>query len=111
LALLCLPPLAKENSLDSLEAAAQTLTCLLFTRQAPILKLPFFPTQGSIMDAMDVTRLASALQQDQTNTAIQMAVLKKINEVQEQSAMALIAALPQPANNPPHLGSAIDIKA
>lgn len=62
------------------------------------------------MDALDVTRIATAMQQSETNTAIQMAVLKKINEVTEETAMALVAALPQPSN-PPHLGNSIDVRA
>ncbi|BBD76579.1 MULTISPECIES: YjfB family protein [Hydrogenophilus] len=62
------------------------------------------------MDTMDVTQIANVLQQNQVTTAIQTAVLKKINDVQEQTALSLLAALPQPSN-PPHLGNTVDVKA
>ncbi len=50
------------------------------------------------MDAMDVTRLASALQQDQTNTAIQMAVLKRSTRCRNRARCRLLPRFPsQPA--------------
>ncbi len=68
------------------------------------------------MDTMDVVRVATAMQQQQNASALQTAVIKKALEVQEQTAAALLAALPQPApqsapSNPPHLGQAVDVKA
>ncbi|MCX7945624.1 MAG: YjfB family protein [Hydrogenophilus sp.] len=64
------------------------------------------------MEVGDVTRWATALQQQETNAAVQLSVLKKIEEVSEATAMSLLAALPQPpANNPPHLGQQVDLRA
>jgi hypothetical protein len=38
-------------------------------------------------------------------------VLKKAMDIQEQSALQLLQALPQPPSNPPNLGQNIDVKA
>ena len=63
---------------------------------------------------MDVTALASsstALSQAQTGDAVGIAVLKKAMDIQAQSAMQLLQALPQPYSNPPNLGNSVDVRA
>lgn len=61
---------------------------------------------------MDISQLAAAASdsaQNQTLQAAQMTVLKKSMDIQEQSALQLLQALPQPSgNNPPHLGNTVD---
>jgi hypothetical protein len=58
---------------------------------------------------------SSALVQNASD-AVGVAVLKKANDIQAQTAMALINAIPQPpqqsaANLPPHLGQNINTTA
>lgn len=62
------------------------------------------------MAISDVGGVTSALTADQANTSIATKVLKKAIEIEEQGAMQLLQALPQP-NNPPNLGNAVDVKA
>jgi hypothetical protein len=61
---------------------------------------------------MDVNSIASAsteLSQVRTTDAVDIAVLRKALDIQEQSAMQLIQALPQPAaSNPPNLGNSVN---
>jgi len=61
---------------------------------------------------MDVSSIASAateLSQARTADAVAIAVLRKTLDIQEQSALQLIQALPQPAtNNPPNLGNSVN---
>jgi hypothetical protein len=57
---------------------------------------------------MDVGAIASAsteMSQVQTADAVQVAVLKKAMDIQEQSALQLLQAVP---NNPPNLGNNVD---
>lgn len=61
---------------------------------------------------MDIAAVASNLQQMQTVNAIQVAVLKKAMDIQAQSALALLEALPPVTpSSPAHLGSNIDTTA
>ena len=63
---------------------------------------------------MDITALASlgtALSQARLGDAVGVSVLKKAMDIQEQSALQLLQALPQPPSNPPNLGQNIDVKA
>lgn len=62
------------------------------------------------MDISSVGSLSSALTAAQTGDAVGMLVLKKAMDIQEQSAMQLLQALPQVPSNPVHLGSSIDVK-
>ena len=62
------------------------------------------------MAISDVGGVTSAITADQANTSIATKVLKKAIEIEEQNAMQLLQALPQP-NNPPNLGNAVDVKA
>ena len=65
------------------------------------------------MDISSVGSLSSALSQANTGDAVGTLVLKKAMDIQAQSAMQLLAALPPVAgsSNPPNLGKHIDIKA
>jgi hypothetical protein len=61
------------------------------------------------MEIGNVGSVSAALSQAQTGDAVAIMVLKKANDIQAQSAMQLIQALPQPAgNNPPNLGNSIN---
>ncbi|MBS1144712.1 MAG: hypothetical protein H6R14_2118 [Proteobacteria bacterium] len=62
------------------------------------------------MDVSSVGGLSSALSQAQTGDAVGMLVLKKAMDIQAQSAMQLLQALPPVASNPPNLGNSVDIK-
>ncbi|WP_263143374.1 YjfB family protein [Pseudomonas alcaligenes] len=42
---------------------------------------------------------------------VKVMTLKKAIDLQAQSAVALIQAIPQPSSNPPHLGNSIDVRA
>ncbi len=63
------------------------------------------------MDVTSIGSLSTALTQVSTDEAASMLVLKKAIDIQEQSALQLLQALPQAANNPPNLGNSIDVKA
>lgn len=62
------------------------------------------------MDISSVGSLTTALSQTPNAEAAGMLVLRKAIDIQEQSAMQLLQALPQIANNPPNLGNSVDIK-
>lgn len=62
------------------------------------------------MDIASVSSLSTALSQAKTGDAVGTLVLKKAMDIQAQSAMQLIQAIPQPSN-PPNLGNSVDIKA
>ncbi len=65
------------------------------------------------MDVSSIGSLSSALSQAKTGDAVSTLVLKKAMDIQAQSAMQLLAALPPVAgsSNPPNLGNSIDVKA
>lgn len=63
------------------------------------------------MDVSSVGSLSSALSQAKTGDAVSTLVLKKAMDIQEQSAMQLLQAVPKMPNNPPNLGNSIDVKA
>lgn len=63
------------------------------------------------MDVSSIGSLSSALAQASTSDAIGTLVLKKAMDIQAQSAMQLLEALPAVTNNPPNLGNGIDVKA
>lgn len=61
------------------------------------------------MDIASVGNVSAALSQAKTGDAVAITILKKANDIQAQSAMQLIQALPQPAgNNPPNLGNSVN---
>jgi hypothetical protein len=62
------------------------------------------------MSISEVGGVTSALTAEQTGAAVATKVLKKAIEIEEQNAMQLLQALPQPSN-PPNLGNAVDVKA
>ena len=62
------------------------------------------------MDIASVSSLSTALSQAKTGDAVGTLVLKKAMDIQEQNAMQLIQAIPQPSN-PPNLGNSVDVKA
>jgi hypothetical protein len=62
------------------------------------------------MDVASIGSLSTALSQGQTGDAVGTLVLKKALDMQAQSAMQLIEALP-PTSNPVNLGNSIDVKA
>jgi Putative motility protein len=61
--------------------------------------------KGVSMDVSAIASLATQMSQAQTADAVQVAVLKKAMDVQEQSALQLLQAIP---NNPPNLGNNVD---
>lgn len=63
------------------------------------------------MDISSIGSLSTALTQAKTSEAVSNLVLKKSIDIQEQSALQLLQALPQLSSNPPNLGNSIDIKA
>ena len=61
------------------------------------------------MDVSSIGSVSRALSQASTGDAVAILVLKKAMDIQAQSAMQLIQALPQlPASNPPNLGNGVD---
>lgn len=62
------------------------------------------------MDVTSLATIATRMSQAQTQSAVQLAVLKKAMDTQAQGAMQLIQAVAQSApNNPPHLGNHVDV--
>ena len=61
------------------------------------------------MDIGSIGNVASVLSQAQTGDAVAMAVFKKANDMQAQTAAQLIQALPQPpAGVTPNLGNNVN---
>jgi hypothetical protein len=61
------------------------------------------------MNVSSVGSVSSAVSQASTGDAVAITVLKKSLDIQAQSALQLLQALPQPAAvNPPNLGSGVD---
>jgi hypothetical protein len=63
------------------------------------------------MDVSSIGSASAALSQAQTGDAVATLVMKKAMDIQAQSALQLLQALPQVANNPPNLGNSIDVRA
>lgn len=63
------------------------------------------------MDIASIGNLSSALSAAKTGDAVGVLVLKKALDIQAQTALQLVQALPQPASNPPNLGQNIDVRA
>ncbi len=63
------------------------------------------------MDVTSIASLSTALSQTEVADAVGIRVLKKAMDIQEQSALQLLQALPQPPSNPHNLGQNIDVKA
>jgi hypothetical protein len=62
------------------------------------------------MDAASIANMSTSLSQARTGDAVAVLVMKKAMEVQEQTALQLLQALPQVANNPANLGNSIDVR-
>ena len=61
------------------------------------------------MEINNVGNVSAALSQAGTGDAVAITVLKKSLDIQAQSALQLIQALPQPApSNPPNLGNRVN---
>lgn len=60
------------------------------------------------MDVSAIASVATEMSQVRTADAVQVAVLKKAMDIQEQSALQLLQAVP---SNPPNLGNNVDIFA
>ena len=63
------------------------------------------------MDISALASVASSLSQAKVGDAVGTLVLKKAMDIQAQSAMQLIEALPQVASNPLNLGNSVDVRA
>lgn len=63
------------------------------------------------MDIGSIGSLSTAVSSAQSGDAVSTLVLKKALDQQTSTAQQLIASLPQVANNPPHLGNRVDVKA
>jgi hypothetical protein len=64
------------------------------------------------MDVGNIASAATSLMQQQTADAVGVLVLKKAMQIQADSAVALIEALPTPSSNlPPHLGQNVNTTA
>lgn len=63
------------------------------------------------MDISSIGSLTTALSSAGVGDAVSTFVLKKAMDIQEQSALQLLQALPQISSNPPNLGNGIDVKA
>lgn len=63
------------------------------------------------MDVSSIGSLSTALSQAQTGDAVSMLVLKKVMDIEAQSALQLLQAVPSAPSNPPHLGSGVDVRA
>ena len=60
------------------------------------------------MDFSAIASMATQMSQSRTAQAVQIAVLKKAMDIQEQSALQLIQTV---SNNPSNLGNVIDTSA
>ena len=58
------------------------------------------------MDVSSIASMATVVSQVQTAQAVEISVLKKAMEIEKQTAMQLMQALP---SNPPHLGNNVDL--
>jgi hypothetical protein len=61
------------------------------------------------MDISGLGNISSTLSQAKTGDAIATTMLKKSLDIEAQSALQLLQALPQPMNsNPPNLGNSVN---
>lgn len=63
------------------------------------------------MELTGLSSLSTALSQATAQDSAAILVQKKAMEIAAQGAAELLQALPQPNNNPPHLGQNVDVKA
>lgn len=63
------------------------------------------------MELTGLSSLSTALSQATAQDSAAILVQKKAMEIAAQGAAQLLEAVPQPSNNPPHLGQNVDVKA
>lgn len=63
------------------------------------------------MDITTAASLSSQVAQMKVGDAVGITVLRKAIDLQAQSALQLLDALPTAPSNPPHLGNSVDVKA
>lgn len=63
------------------------------------------------MEISGIARLASAMSQQQTAEAADVAILKKALDMQQQTAATLISAVTPAASLPAHLGQNVNVIA
>jgi len=64
------------------------------------------------MDISGIVNAASNAASGDTAAAAGVYTLRKALDLQQQSAISLLQAIPQPAySNPPNLGNAVDVRA
>lgn len=82
-----------------------------FAGKLPLMTDTGIPVGHHIGVSMDVSAIASVateMSQTQTAQAVQIAVLKKAMDIESQSALQLLQAIP---SNPPNLGNNVDLFA
>lgn len=62
------------------------------------------------MDMASIGNMSTTLGQARTGDAVAILVMKKALDVQAQTALQLLQALPQVASNPPNLGNSVDVR-
>lgn len=63
------------------------------------------------MDVSSIASSASGLAAAKTQSEVSTTVLRKAMDIEQQSALTLLQALPQPSSNPAHLGNSVDVRA
>lgn len=63
------------------------------------------------MDVSGIARLATSMAETGTSQAVDIAMLKKAQEIQLSTATQLLDAIQPPQNLPAHLGNTINTKA
>lgn len=63
------------------------------------------------MDISAIASLSTLLAQQRTGQSAELMVLKKALQIQESSAMTLIASVTPSENLPPHLGQNVNVVA
>jgi hypothetical protein len=64
-----------------------------------------------VMDVSAIADLASRMSQDRLGQAVDVAVLKKAMQLQQESAMSLISAITPASSLPSHLGQNVNVVA
>jgi hypothetical protein len=62
------------------------------------------------MDMASIGNMSTSLSQARTGDAVAVLVMKKAMDIQEQTALQLLQALPQTSSNPPNLGNSVDVR-
>jgi hypothetical protein len=62
------------------------------------------------MDMASIANMSTSLSQARTGDAVAVLVMKKAMDIQAQTALQLLQALPQTSSNPPNLGNSVDVR-